>query len=95
MVAFVRSNLQPDIRRANFVVVLEWLKNLTEKDDMPLQEACVLTLCRLARFVHILTLLSDTYLTGSKIVSQKMKRKTSFSFVSWSISVIQIPTSVQ
>lgn len=52
MVAFVRSNLQPDIRRANFVIVLEWLKNLSEKDDMPLQEACVLTLCRLARFVY-------------------------------------------
>ncbi|KAJ5300562.1 uncharacterized protein N7443_005564 [Penicillium atrosanguineum] len=48
MVAFVRSNLQPDIRRANFVIVLEWLKNLSEKDDMPLQETCVLTLCRLA-----------------------------------------------
>jgi serine/threonine-protein kinase ATR len=31
---------------------LEWLKNLSEKDDMPLQEACVLTLCRLARFVY-------------------------------------------
>jgi serine/threonine-protein kinase ATR len=52
VVAFVRSNLQPDIRRANFVIVLEWLKNLSEKDDMPLQEACVLTLCRLARFVY-------------------------------------------
>ncbi|KAJ6104203.1 hypothetical protein N7523_010523 [Penicillium sp. IBT 18751x] len=48
MVAFVRSNLQPDIRRANFVIVLEWLRNLSEKDDMPLQEACVLTLCQLA-----------------------------------------------
>ncbi|KAJ5763195.1 hypothetical protein N7533_001876 [Penicillium manginii] len=47
--AFVRPDLQQDIRRANFVVVLEWLKNLSEKDDMALQEACVLTLCRLAR----------------------------------------------
>lgn len=49
MPAFVRPDLQQDIRRANFVVVLEWLKNLSEKDDIPLQEACVLTLCRLAR----------------------------------------------
>lgn len=47
--AFVRPDLQQDIRRANFIVVLEWLKNLSEKDDMPLQEACILTLCRLAR----------------------------------------------
>jgi serine/threonine-protein kinase ATR len=51
VVAFVRPNLQPDVRRANFVVVLEWLRNLSEKDDMPLQEACILTLCRLARYV--------------------------------------------
>ncbi|GLI80066.1 serine/threonine-protein kinase M1 [Penicillium ochrochloron] len=49
VVAFVRPNLQPDVRRANFVIVLEWLRNLSEKDDMPLQEACILTLCRLAR----------------------------------------------
>ncbi|KAJ5622049.1 hypothetical protein N7528_005281 [Penicillium herquei] len=49
VVAFVRSTLQPDIRRANFVIVLEWLKNLSEKNDMPLHEACVLTLCCLAK----------------------------------------------
>ncbi|KAJ5731044.1 uncharacterized protein N7483_005552 [Penicillium malachiteum] len=49
VVAFVRSSLQPDIRRANFVIVLEWLKNLSEKNDMPLHEACVLTLCCLAK----------------------------------------------
>ncbi|KGO59126.1 PIK-related kinase, FATC [Penicillium expansum] len=48
VVAFVRSNLPTDIRRANFVVVLEWLKNVSGKDDMPLQEACIITLCRLA-----------------------------------------------
>lgn len=51
VVAFVRPTLQPDVRRANFVIVLEWLRNLSEKNDMPLQEACILTLCRLARFV--------------------------------------------
>ncbi|KAJ5708031.1 hypothetical protein N7488_007832 [Penicillium malachiteum] len=49
VVAFVRSTLQPDIRRANFVIVLEWLKNLSEKNDMPLHEACVLALCCLAK----------------------------------------------
>ncbi|KAJ5806956.1 hypothetical protein N7474_010548 [Penicillium riverlandense] len=49
VVAFVRSTLQPDIRHANFVIVLEWLKNLSEKEDIPLHETCVITLCRLAR----------------------------------------------
>ncbi|KAF4759666.1 hypothetical protein HAV15_007320 [Penicillium sp. str.  len=48
VVAFVRPNLPTDIRRANFVVVLEWLKSLSGKDDMPLQEACIITLCGLA-----------------------------------------------
>ncbi|KAJ6018089.1 hypothetical protein N7451_001468 [Penicillium sp. IBT 35674x] len=50
VVAFVHPSLQPDVRRANFVVVLEWLKNISEKNDIPLQEACVLTLCCLAKF---------------------------------------------
>lgn len=49
----MRSNLPTDIRRANFVVVLEWLKNLSGKDDMPLQEACIITLCGLAMCVSI------------------------------------------
>jgi serine/threonine-protein kinase ATR len=42
------------------VIVLEWLRNLSEKNDMTLQEACILTLCHLARFVHK-KLLSSTY----------------------------------
>lgn len=50
--AFVRSNLTPDIRRANFVIILEWLKGLSDKNDMSLQEACILTLCRLAKCVY-------------------------------------------
>ncbi|KAJ5895477.1 hypothetical protein N7495_007168 [Penicillium taxi] len=36
-------------RRANFVIILEWLKNLNEKKDIPLQEVCILTLCCLAK----------------------------------------------
>ncbi|KAJ5143080.1 uncharacterized protein N7515_001867 [Penicillium bovifimosum] len=48
VVTFVRSNLSTDVRRANFVVVLEWLQNLSGKDDMSLQEACIITLCGLA-----------------------------------------------
>ncbi|OQD80500.1 hypothetical protein PENANT_c035G04418 [Penicillium antarcticum] len=48
VVAFVRPGLPEDVRRANFVVILEWVKNLSEKDDMPVQEACIMTLCRLA-----------------------------------------------
>lgn len=47
----MRPNLPTDIRRANFVVVLEWLKSLSGKDDMPLQEACIITLCGLATCV--------------------------------------------
>jgi serine/threonine-protein kinase ATR len=70
MVAFVRSNLQPDIRRANFVIVLEWLKNLSEKDDMSLQEACVMTLCRLARFVHALLCFRTPSSLGQNSVSE-------------------------
>ncbi|KAJ5659099.1 hypothetical protein N7507_005550 [Penicillium longicatenatum] len=50
VVAFVHPSLQSDVRRANFVVILEWLKNISEKNDVPLQEACVLTLCCLAKF---------------------------------------------
>ncbi|KAJ5770783.1 uncharacterized protein N7511_002834 [Penicillium nucicola] len=48
VVAFVRPGLPTDVRRANFVAVLEWIKNLSGKDDMPVQEACIMTLCRLA-----------------------------------------------
>lgn len=51
--AFVRSDILKDLRRANFVIVLEWLKGLSGKADMPLQEACILTLCRLAKYVLI------------------------------------------
>lgn len=49
--AFVRPNLPIETRRANFVVVLEWLRNLSGKDDTPLQEACIMTLCGLAMYV--------------------------------------------
>lgn len=52
MVAFVRKSLDPDIRRSNFVVILEWLKSLSEKKEMPLHETCILMLCRLARCVY-------------------------------------------
>jgi serine/threonine-protein kinase ATR len=57
----VRPTLQPDVRRANLVIVLEWLRNLSEKNDMPLQEACILTLCRLARFVTQHQILSPVH----------------------------------
>lgn len=50
---FVRPSLLPDLRRANFVIILEWLKGLSDKDDMPLQEACILTLCQLAKCVYV------------------------------------------
>lgn len=49
--AFIRRDLNPDIRRSNFVVILEWLRNLSEKHETSLHETCILTLCRLARYV--------------------------------------------
>lgn len=52
MVAFVRKGLDPDIRRSNFVIILEWLKSLSEKQEMPLHETCILMLCRLAKCVY-------------------------------------------
>lgn len=88
----MRSNLPTDIRRANFVVVLEWLKNVSGKDDMPLQEACIITLCRLATCVSTHQDLVTPAHDLSYIVSRKMKRRTSFSYGSWSTSAIQTPT---
>lgn len=51
MVAFVRKGLDTEIRRSNFLIILEWLKNLSEKKETPLHETCILTLCRLAKYV--------------------------------------------
>ncbi|TQB68311.1 serine/threonine-protein kinase M1 [Monascus purpureus] len=48
--AFVRTGTGSETRRSNFVIVLEWLKNLSEKNEISLQETCILTLCRLACF---------------------------------------------
>lgn len=53
MTAFIRKNLNPEIRRSNFVVILEWLRNLSEKHEMSFHETCILTLCRLARYVIV------------------------------------------
>lgn len=51
MTAFVGKNVEPEIRRANFVVLLEWLGNLSRRQDAALQETCILALCNLARYV--------------------------------------------
>lgn len=32
-------------------MILEWLRNLSEKHEASLHETCILTLCRLARYV--------------------------------------------
>lgn len=50
MVAFVHDGLDPEIRRSNFLIILEWLKSLSEKKETPLHETCILTLCRLAKY---------------------------------------------
>ncbi|KAE8374326.1 protein kinase [Aspergillus bertholletiae] len=48
IIAFICDGLQNKTRRGNFVIILEWLKNLSEKQETPLHETCILTLCRLA-----------------------------------------------
>ncbi|KAL2807609.1 hypothetical protein BJX63DRAFT_436875 [Aspergillus granulosus] len=49
-VCFVRNSLDNETRRSNFVVILEWLKSLSEKQEIALHETCIISLCRLAKF---------------------------------------------
>lgn len=51
MTAYIREDLDHEVRRTNFVVILEWMRNLSEKHEAPLDETCILTLCRLAKYV--------------------------------------------
>ncbi|PGG96942.1 serine/threonine-protein kinase ATR [Blastomyces parvus] len=46
--AFLRANLDSDVRRANFVMALEYLQNVLEKVDMPIQETSIMALSRVA-----------------------------------------------
>jgi serine/threonine-protein kinase ATR len=48
LTAFVRRSLDSELRRRNFVIILECLKNLSEKKEDPIQETCIIILCRLA-----------------------------------------------
>ncbi|KAI2995129.1 hypothetical protein CBS147346_10119 [Aspergillus niger] len=48
--SFVRRNLDHETRRSNFIVILDWLQNLSQKQETPLHETCILTLCHLAQF---------------------------------------------
>ncbi|RAK98040.1 protein kinase MEC1 [Aspergillus ibericus CBS 121593] len=48
--SFVRKDLDRETRRSNFVVILDWLQNLSEKPETALHETCILTLCHLAKF---------------------------------------------
>lgn len=50
---FVRKSLRFDIRRSNFVVALEYLRSLFEKQESPVQETCILTLCHLAEYAFL------------------------------------------
>ncbi|OJJ46333.1 hypothetical protein ASPZODRAFT_66362 [Penicilliopsis zonata CBS 506.65] len=50
IIAFVGKSIDREVRRSNFVVALEWLKNLSERNETSLQETCILTLCLLAKF---------------------------------------------
>ncbi|KAI9373995.1 hypothetical protein BJX61DRAFT_532757 [Aspergillus egyptiacus] len=47
-ICFVRKNLEHERRRSNFVIILEWLKSLSEKQETALHETCIMSLCRLA-----------------------------------------------
>ncbi|EAU37733.1 hypothetical protein ATEG_02771 [Aspergillus terreus NIH2624] len=49
IVAFVRKSLGHELRRRNFVIILEWLENLFAKQEAPLQETGIMTLCHLAQ----------------------------------------------
>ncbi|BCR99011.1 protein kinase MEC1 [Aspergillus luchuensis] len=48
--SFVRRDLDHETRRGNFIVILDWLQSLSEKQETPLHETCILTLCHLAQF---------------------------------------------
>ncbi|KAH2025433.1 hypothetical protein KXV43_001046 [Aspergillus fumigatus] len=48
VISFVRKDINADTRRSNFVVILEWLRSLSEKQELPLHETCILTLCHIA-----------------------------------------------
>lgn len=73
MTAFIRKNLDPEIRRSNFVVILEWLRNLSEKQETSFHETCILTLCRLARYVTFCVLdirVNLMHLSGSRMMKK-------------------------
>ncbi|KAF7116577.1 hypothetical protein CNMCM5793_005058 [Aspergillus hiratsukae] len=48
VISFVRKDINAETRRSNFVVILEWLRSLSEKQELPLHETCILTLCHIA-----------------------------------------------
>ncbi|KAH2924820.1 hypothetical protein KXW15_003774 [Aspergillus fumigatus] len=50
VISFVRKDINADTRRSNFVVILEWLRSLSEKQELPLHETCILTLCHIAEY---------------------------------------------
>ncbi|KAM0088094.1 serine/threonine-protein kinase M1 [Aspergillus fumigatus] len=52
---FCLHSLRSSIRElrivtGNFVVILEWLRSLSEKQELPLHETCILTLCHIAEY---------------------------------------------
>ncbi|GIK07921.1 serine/threonine-protein kinase M1 [Aspergillus viridinutans] len=48
VISFVRKDINAETRRSNFVVILEWLRSLSEKQELPLHETCILSLCHIA-----------------------------------------------
>ena len=51
VIAVTHKRLDHESRRDNFIIVLEWLRSLSEKQEISLHETCILTLCQLAKSV--------------------------------------------
>lgn len=45
---FLGEPLDPDLRRSNFVIALEYLQKICEKNELTIQETCVMALRHIA-----------------------------------------------
>ncbi|WEW59433.1 serine/threonine-protein kinase M1 [Emydomyces testavorans] len=48
LAVFLREPLEEDVRRSNFVIALEYLQRLHDKNELSVQETCVMALGRIA-----------------------------------------------
>jgi hypothetical protein len=59
LTVFLGRALDPDLRRGNFVIVLEYLQRISEKNELALHETCAMALRRIAECVAISESLAD------------------------------------